>query len=46
MSGRDRQPAVHPGVIAFGHKSEAEERRSVDKFNQTVSCLTSARLGL
>lgn len=27
-------------------QTEAEERRSVDKFNQTVSSLTHARLGL
>lgn len=28
------------------NQSEAEEKGSVDKFNQTVSSLTSARLGL
>lgn len=28
------------------HQSEAEETNGVDKFNQTVSSLTSARTGL
>lgn len=47
MTRGERQRSVAVGVSwgdCVRHQSEAEESKSVDKFNQTVSSLTSTRL--